>query len=145
MSKIFSHNNVSISDKDIGRKDAIRLCAKPLLDTGDIDESYLDSIFEMAEELGPYFDFGQGIAVPHSRPQDGVRNTCAALLKLNKSVLLMDNPEHPIDVIVIFASVDDESHIGILQEISDIFGEKSNIEEIKNANSVEEILKIFNR
>ena len=73
MSEIFSHNNVSISDNDLGWKDAVRLCAKPLLEAGYIDESYLDSIFEMAEKLGPYFDFGQGIAVPHSRPQKGVK------------------------------------------------------------------------
>ena len=55
----------------------------------------------------------------------------------------MDDPSHSIDIFVVFASVDDESHIEILQEIAGTFGEKSNIENIKNANTVEEILEVF--
>lgn len=143
MSKIINKDNVFLTDKDLTWKDAIKLCAKPLLDDGYIEDSYIESIFTQAEKMGPYFDFGQGIAVPHSRPEDGVNKTGAALLKVNKPVLLMDDKSHPIDVFIVFGSSDNYSHIDILKEISNVFGNKDKLDKIKSANNKDEILSIF--
>ena len=143
MSKIFDKDNVFLTDKKLTWKEAIKLCARPLLDDDYIDESYIDSIFKQAEKIGPYFDFGQGIAVPHSRPEDGVNKTGAALLKVSEPVLLMDDKSHPIDVFIVFGSSDSYSHIDVLKEISEVFGDKDKLAKIKAAKSKDEILNVF--
>lgn len=144
MGKIFNKNNVKVCDDVIGWKDAIILSAKPLLDDGYIGDEYLDAIFANIEKYGPYIDFGLEVAVPHARPEFGVKKTGVSLLRLKNKVNLQDSQEHPIKLIITFCSVDDTSHIEILKEISSIFGDSERLEKIKEANSSEEILEIIN-
>lgn len=144
MEKIFNKDNVNVCDDVIGWKDAIILSAKPLLDDDFIEEEYLDAIFNNIEKFGPYIDFGLEVAVPHARPEFGVKKTGVSLLRLKNKVNLQDSEEHPIKLIITFCSVDDTSHIEILKEISSIFGDSEKLEKIKEANSSEEILEIIN-
>ncbi|WP_311482285.1 PTS sugar transporter subunit IIA [uncultured Anaerococcus sp.] len=144
MGKIFNNYNVNICDGIIGWKDAIILSAKPLLNDAYIGEEYLDAIFDNLEKYGPYIDFGLEVAVPHARPEFGVKKTGVSLLKLKNKVYLQESDDHPIKLIITFCSVDDTSHIEILKEISSIFGDGEKLGKIKEANSVEEILEIIN-
>lgn len=144
MSNIFNENNINICDDQVSWQDAINLSAKPLLDEGYISEGYTKAIFKNIEKFGPYIDFGQEIAVPHARPECGVKKTGVSLLKLNNMVNLNDDKEHPIKIIITFCSVDDTSHIEILKKISSIFGDLRKIKKIKEANNKEEILEVIN-
>lgn len=144
MSDIFNENNINICDDEISWKDAINLSAKPLLDKDYISKEYTKAIFENIEKFGPYIDFGQEIAVPHARPECGVKKTGVSLLKLNNKINLNNDEDHPIKLIITFCSVDDTSHIEILKKISSIFGDLGKIENIKEANNKEEILEIIN-
>lgn len=144
MEEIFNRKNVNVCDDIIGWKEAIRLSAKPLLDYGYVGEEYLDAIFSSVEKYGPYIDFGLEVAVPHARPEFGVKKTGVSLLKLKEKVNLQNSEDHPIKLIITFCSVDDTSHIEILKEISSIFGDSEKLEKIKEANSSEEILEIIN-
>ena len=144
MGKIFNEDNVNVCDDILEWKEAIILSAKPLLDDGYIGEEYLDAIFDNIEKYGPYIDFGLEVAVPHARPEFGVKKTGVSLLRLKEKVHLQDSDDHPIKLIITFCSVDDTSHIEILKEISSIFGDSEKLEKIKGAESSEEILEIIN-
>ena len=144
MGKIFNKDNVNVCDDILEWKEAIILSAKPLLDDGYIGEEYLDAIFANIEKYGPYIDFGLEVAVPHARPEFGVKKTGVSLLRLKEKVNLQDSDDHPIKLIITFCSVDDTSHIEILKEISSIFGDNERLEKIKGADSSEEILEIIN-
>lgn len=142
---VFNKSNVNISDDILSWKEAINLSAKPLFNNDCIDEEYLDAIYQNIDKFGPYIDFGFELAVPHARPEFGVKKTGVSLLKLNNTINLMNDENHPIRIIITFCSVDDTSHIDILKKISDIFGDQSNLLSIKNADSVDEILEIINK
>ena len=145
MENVFTNDNVKISDDILSWKEAINLSAKPLLDDDYISKDYLDAIYHNIDEFGPYIDFGFELAVPHARPEFGVKKTGVSLLKLNNSINLMDDSNHPIKIIITFCSVDNTSHIDILKKISEIFGDQNKLIRIKNANSVDEILNIINK
>ena len=145
MENVFTNNNVKISDDILSWKEAINLSAKPLLDHDYIGKDYLDAIYHNIDEFGPYIDFGFELAVPHARPEFGVKKTGVSLLKLNNSINLMNDSNHPIKIIITFCSVDNTSHIDILKKISEIFGDQNKLIRIKNANSVDEILNIINK
>lgn len=144
MNNIFNYDNVNISDEILKWEDAIILSAKPLMDSGYIGKDYLDAIFKNIDKFGPYFDFGFGVAVPHARPEFGVKNTGVSLLKLNHKVNLINSFAHPIELIVTFCSVDYTSHINILKEISSIFGDREKLNKIKRAMTKDKILEIIN-
>lgn len=145
MENVFTNDNVKISDDILSWKEAINLSAKPLLDDDYIGKDYLDAIYHNIDEFGPYIDFGFELAVPHARPEFGVKRTGVSLLKLNNSINLMNDSNHPIKIIITFCSVDNTSHIDILKKISEIFGDQNKLIRIKNANSVDEILNIINK
>ncbi|MDU4026717.1 MULTISPECIES: PTS sugar transporter subunit IIA [Anaerococcus] len=145
MENVFTNENVKISDDILSWKEAINLSAKPLLDHDYIGKDYLDAIYHNIDEFGPYIDFGFELAVPHARPEFGVKKTGVSLLKLNNSINLMNDSNHPIKIIITFCSVDNTSHIDILKKISEIFGDQNKLIRIKNANSVDEILNIINK
>lgn len=145
MENVFTNDNVKISDDILSWKEAINLSAKPLLDHDYIGKDYLDAIYHNIDEFGPYIDFGFELAVPHARPEFGVKKTGVSLLKLNNSINLMNDSNHPIKIIITFCSVDNTSHIDILKKISEIFGDQNKLIRIKNANSVDEILNIINK
>ena len=145
MENVFTDDNVKISDDTLSWKEAINLSAKPLLDDDYIGKDYLDAIYHNIDEFGPYIDFGFELAVPHARPEFGVKKTGVSLLKLNNSINLMNDSNHPIKIIITFCSVDNTSHIDILKKISEIFGDQNKLIRIKNANSVDEILNIINK
>lgn len=145
MENVFTNDNVKISDDILSWKEAINLSAKPLLDDDYISKDYLDAIYHNIDEFGPYIDFGFELAVPHARPEFGVKKTGVSLLKLNNSINLMNDSNHPIKIIITFCSVDNTSHIDILKKISEIFGDQNKLIRIKNANSVDEILNIINK
>ncbi len=124
-------------------KDAIRICCEPLLSENYIKPSYVDAIYDTAEKLGPYFDFGKGIAVPHARPETGVLKTGLSILKLNKPVNLLDDEEHPIDVFIVLSAKDNTSHVELLRELSTFLMNNEDIKRLKASANVDDIINLL--
>ena len=97
----------------------------------------------IAEEKGPYFDLGRGIAMPHARPEAGVNQMALSFLRTRKPVLLLDREDHAIDVFIMLAAVDNKSHLGVLQMLAGVLTDAGRVEDLKAATSPEEVLAIF--
>lgn len=54
-------------------ENAVRLAAEPLLMQGYIAGSYIEAILQSHKELGPYYVLAPGLAMPHARPEQGVK------------------------------------------------------------------------
>lgn len=143
MTDIFLEENIQITDETLGWKEAIRKCAQPLLEGKYIEEKYIDSMIKVAEEMGPFFDFGKNIAMPHSRPENGVNKKGVSLLKVNKPVKLLDLEDHPIDIFIVLAAEDNTSHLNILSVLANTLVEDSKVEKLKKSTTKEEIINIF--
>ncbi len=142
---IFNEVNVQIIDEIASWKDAIRVCAQPLLDNDYIVKDYIDVMINVAEELGPFFDFGKGVALPHSRPENGVKKKGVSLLKVNKPVYLLDLQEHPIEIFIVLAAEDNSTHLDILGLLADTLIDDDKVEAIKKATTKKEIINIFKK
>lgn len=144
MSNIFTEETIQITYKKLGWKDAIRMCSQPLLDNGSITDGYIESMIKVAEEMGPFFDFGKNVAVPHSRPENGVNRKGVSILKVENQVNLLDLEEHPISIFIVLAAEDNNSHLSILSSLSETLIDDEKVEALKNSKTKEEILNIFN-
>ena len=51
-----------------------------------IQESYIQAMIGNIKKFGEYIIIAPNVAMPHSRPEDGVNESCLALLKLHEPV-----------------------------------------------------------
>ncbi|GKU85066.1 BglG family transcription antiterminator [Niallia sp. NCCP-28] len=109
-------------------KEGIQVAAKPLLELGTIEERYVDSMIQSIEENGPYVIITPGVAIPHSRPEHGVRSLSMSLLKLEEAVDFA--PGKSVQLIIVLAAADSESHLRALVQLTQLLGEESNLKNI---------------
>ncbi len=134
--------NIQIVDYVEDWRESIKIAAKPLLEKGIIEKKYVVSIIKNIEKFGFYIVLGENLAMPHSRPENGVKKTGLSFLKLNKPV---NYGENKINLIFILAAKDSETHINILLSLSSLFQNKESLENLSNLTSKEEIIKIFKK
>ncbi|WP_300716523.1 PTS sugar transporter subunit IIA, partial [uncultured Brachyspira sp.] len=72
MLKEMLNGKVQIAESVKDWQEALRIAAKPLLDAENIEARYIDSIIENVIKNGPYIVLIDGVAMPHSRPEEGV-------------------------------------------------------------------------
>ncbi len=145
LSTLITEEFIQITDENLHWKDAVKLAAKPLLEKGCIEERYLDAIFEMADKHGPFFDIGKQIAIPHARSEMGVNKTSMSLLRCLKPVYLLDDEKHPIDIFIIIASADNNSHLQALAGLSEILINDELVNELKGLTTTSEIAELIRK
>lgn len=126
-------------------KQAVELCARPLLDNGTITPDYVTAIIAQHQKLGPYYVLAPGLAMPHARPEEGARGMGLSLLKLKQGVSFGAGEFDPIDVIVMLAAPDSHSHIEMISALAELFSSEDDLLQLHQAKSQEEIKTIISR
>jgi arginyl tRNA synthetase N terminal domain len=139
LSKILK-DNIGIEKEALTWKESIRTASVPLIKNGKIEEKYVEAMINDIERMGFYVVITDKVAMPHSRPENGVNETSLSLLKLDKTVKY---GEYDVNLIFILAAENKDKHIEILKELSEFLDEDDEIEKIINAKTIEEIEKIF--
>ncbi|OKP67697.1 transcriptional antiterminator BglG [Paenibacillus sp. P3E] len=109
-------------------REGIKLAAEPLIETGTIEERYVEAMIHSIEGNGPYVVITPGVAIPHARPDQGVLSLSMSLLRLDEAVDF--SPDKPVRLIIVLAAADRSSHLRALVQLSQMLGEPSNIEDI---------------
>lgn len=139
LSKILK-DNIGIEKEALTWKESIRTASVPLIKNGKIEEKYVEAMINDIERMGFYVVITDKVAMPHSRPENGVNETSLSLLKLDK---IVKYGEYDVNLIFILAAENKDKHIEILKELSEFLDEDDEIEKIINAKTIEEIEKIF--
>jgi PTS system ascorbate-specific IIA component len=120
----------------------IEIVAQPLITGGFVTRDYPTAVINNTEEFGAYYVFDEGIAIPHARPECGVIKNCfsMATLKVPTSI----HGSSPVDIVVMFAGVDSNTHIteGIAS-IVELLEDETTLAQLRNATSVDEILRLL--
>ena len=140
---LLNRDTVQISENQkLTWKEAITLAAQPLIDEGNIGKDYVDNMIHTAENVGPYFNIGPGIALAHSRPIPSVKKVSLALLKTNKSVDLL-SMDHPIKLWFVLAATDNNSHLKVIQQLSKVLMNSEKYKKLMNSKTVDELLNVL--
>lgn len=119
-------------------REAVCLCARPLLDHGFITRNYVDTIFSEYEASGPYFVIAPRIAIPHARPEDGVNKQGLSLLIVRDGVNFeCDND--PVRIIVMLCATDSTSHVNMLSTLAEMLGDTETVMALSQATAVSEV------
>lgn len=145
LTELLTPEMIQISDQSLGWEDAIRLASQPLLTEEKIEDQYIDAMINKVKQYGPFIHIGKGIALPHARPEDGVKQLGMSLLKVQEPVLLVDDEKHAIQLFICLAAVDNEAHLRALSSLTRLLSNKENLENLLNATTKEEILSILTK
>lgn len=125
-------------------EDAVRLAAAPLVADGSVESGYIDTIVANVQAPGgTYMDLGFGFTLAHARPEDGVRDTAVAVRVLPSPVPLNDDPDHPMQVVVVLAARDTHSHQATMRQIAKVLTDPDGRETVRAATSPDQVVEVF--
>ncbi|MDO4777260.1 MAG: PTS sugar transporter subunit IIA [Cardiobacteriaceae bacterium] len=135
-------DHVDVVESVADWQEAVRLCARPLLDGGFIEDRYVQKIFDEYENTGPYFVVAPGIAMPHARPEDGVHKRGLSLLVVRKGVSFgCDND--PVRIVAMLCATDRESHVKTLSSLAEMLGDAETVVALSQATHASEVFDLI--
>lgn len=141
---LLTANRIKVKVSVDNWQDAIREVGRLLVNDGTIENRFIDAMIRVACEFGPYIVIAPGLAMPHARPEDGCIRTSLGLITLTNPIPFGNEDNDPVKVVLALAAKDNKSHIQGLSELATLMSRDNVINDIFNANSIQEILDIVN-
>ncbi|ATO43199.1 PTS sugar transporter subunit IIA [Loigolactobacillus coryniformis] len=126
------------------KEDAIRMAGQLLVDNGNVDAPYIDSMLARNRDVSVYM--GNFIAIPHGT-EDGkqyIKETGISVVQLPWGVDFADDPADEKLVTVVFgiAGLNGE-HLQLLSQIALFCSDIHNVEKLADAQSAAEIIDLL--
>jgi PTS system ascorbate-specific IIA component len=125
-------------------EEAIRKAGSLLVAEHKVEERYIDAMVKGFQDIGPYIVLAPLIAIPHARPEHGVLEQGVSLIRLKNPIVFGHPTNDPVQLVCAICGTDGSSHIGMLQSLAAVLGDKGKLELILNTKEKEEIISIFN-
>jgi len=126
-------------------REAITKTGEVLVKIGAVEPRYIPAMMRFKEEFGPYIVIAPGIAIPHARPEDGVRRPCLCLMTLEKPVEFGSEHNDPVDLVIAFGAVDNKQHLKALAQLAKLLSNQRDVKKIRGARRKKEILEILSK
>lgn len=119
------------------KEEAIRCVGDLLIQSGAIEPEYVESM--LARERTATTFLGNGLAIPHGRPQDAgrIRHTRVAVLQIPAGVAWQDGKTARL---VFGIAAKSDEHIGLLRQLTGIVGDAALAERLANTTDPQDIL-----
>lgn len=128
--------NASFADRD----EAIRRAGELLVANGNVDEKYIDSMFERERSVSTFM--GNSVAIPH-----GTNDSKDSVLRSGLSIITVpdgvDYGDGNVAKLIVGIAGKGEEHLEILSRIALVVSEEENVERIVASTSKEELLACF--
>ena len=137
---LLKSQNIAVSVKAADWREVVDETGKLLLKAEQIEEKYIEAMKQSIVDNGPYVVIGEGIALLHARPEDGVKENCLSLITLEDPVEFGNENNDPVKIAFAFGTVDNDKHVKTISELSVVLMEESAVDKIAEMGSAEEIL-----
>ena len=141
--KMISKSTIALNVDAHNWEEAVKIAGNLLVETGSVEQRYVEAMVESVKQLGPYVVIAPGVAMPHARPEDGVHEPCMSLVTLKAPVAFGNKSNDPVKIIFSFGTVDKKKHIEALTKLARIIGDKEKLDILKNARTVEAVEEII--
>ena len=139
---LLKKENVQFVESATDWKDAIRISVRPLEQQGYVESRYKEEIISNVESMGPYIVLAPYIALPHARPEQGVKESQIAVTLLQNEVRFAGE-EKPVKLLIALAASDNNRHLDALMSISEILQNEDTVQKILNSKDKEELYSYF--
>lgn len=83
------------------------------------------------------------MAMPHARPEDGVKRLSLAITVIQQGVHFDSEGNDPVKMLVTLAATDSESHVGAIAQLAELFMNEEHVEQICHAQTIEDVLAVI--
>lgn len=125
-------------------QEAVKLGVDLLVAADVVEPRYYQAILDGVERFGPYFVIAPGLAMPHGRPEEGVKKNGFALVTLKTPLVFNHEDNDPVDILITLAAVDARTHQedGIMQ-IVNLFEDDANFDRLRACRSEQDVLDLI--
>lgn len=106
-----------------------------------VEESYIEAMVNAYQENGPYFVLAPRIAIPHARPEDGVKEASVSFVQLEKPVVFGHISNDPVQLVFGLGASSSGQHLELLRKLTTLLNDPDNVTELINAKSYEDVKK----
>lgn len=124
-----SEENIQLNLEADSWEEAIRVSAEPLLRNHTITEEYIYAMIDNVKRLGAYIVVDDGIAIPHARPGNYVRDFGITINTFKTPITIGSHGN--ITLFITIASINNENHIELITEIMKLIEDESFIKLLK--------------
>ncbi|MCM3729067.1 PTS sugar transporter subunit IIA [Neobacillus cucumis] len=137
---ILAKDNIQLNTTVHSKEEAIRLTGKILVKKGYVEPNYIEKMLEREQLTSTYM--GNFVAIPHGTEDSKpfVKESGISFVQVPQGV---DFGAGNIVKLLIGIAGKDNEHLDILSNIAIVCSEEENIEKLVSAQSVNEILAIF--
>ena len=136
---LLSEDNVSFHYPAETWEDVIRHGGQLKVDAGFTEPTYIEAMVEVVREMGPYIVLAPGLAMPHARPEMGVKQVGTALVTLEKPVDFGSPENDPVSVALFLCAPNKDEHIQLLTDIATLFEDEEFLDAAANFESIEDV------
>ncbi|MGS2777588.1 PTS sugar transporter subunit IIA [Robertmurraya sp. GLU-23] len=137
----FTKDNVQFLVEAVDWQDAIRAGVSILEYNGYVNKLYADEVIKNVLEYGPYIVIAPGIAIPHTRPENGALSVGMSLITL-KQPIQFQQEEPPVKILISFSATDSNEHLEIIKTIVKI-AEKGLVDDIWRIHNVDQLNELI--
>lgn len=125
-------------------QEAVKIGVDLLVDADVVEPRYYQAILDGVMKFGPYFVIAPGLAMPHGRPEEGVKKTGFALVTLKEPLVFHHEDNDPVDILITLAAVDANTHqeVGIMQ-IVNVFEDEANFDRLRACRTEQDVLDLL--
>ena len=123
-------------------KEAIYTAVQPLVFGVYCEARYSDEIIKNTEKLVPYYVLCENVALIHGSTEQGVIKRQIAITLLKEPVKFKEDG-YDVRILVTLAATDAESHMEVLQAMSELFESKESTQRVLDASNEKEIYDLF--
>ncbi|CUU48360.1 MULTISPECIES: PTS sugar transporter subunit IIA [Clostridium] len=138
--KLFNKETIELNVEVNDWIEAIRFCGSLFVKNGNTEAKYTDAMINTVKNMGQYIVIEKGIAMPHARPEDGVKKIGMGLIKLKRPIEFGNEEYDPVDILIFICAIDKTSHLKALAELMTLIEDNEFLSIVRNSSSKEDVL-----
>lgn len=143
--KLFNEQTIAVNVKAKNWIEAVKYGGNLLVNAGYTDKEYIEAMIDTVNKMGQYIVIAPGLAMPHARPEFGVKKIGMAMVKLAKPVKFGHEKYDPVDVLVFLCAIDHTSHIEALSELMQLLEDENFLFNVRNGMTKDEIITYISK
>ncbi|WP_070120930.1 BglG family transcription antiterminator [Bacillus marinisedimentorum] len=143
LKELLTEQTIRFQDRASSWEEAIQIAAEPLVEQDYIQEEYIEAMIDNVKKMGAYIVIAPRIALPHARPEEGVKRLGMSLLLLKEPVHFSEKEKHRANLIIVLAAIDNQTHLKALAQLSEMLSDEENIDRLIAAASPKEVVGII--
>jgi len=141
--ELLTEKTIELKVKVNDWEEAIRIGGDLLVNNGFVEPRYVDAMVRNVKEMGPYIVIAPGVAIPHARPEDGVKQVCMSLITLEKPVNFGSKSNDPTYIVICLGALNNNLHLMAISELMQLLENRQIVQNIIESNEKKELLEIL--